>query len=135
MKKKFLLLTLMFCLSLGIISCSSKPAKETSTENTKSTDDTAVESEDDSVTAEEGSEDWDSFLDDYEEYIDSYIKMAKKAQAGDVSAVAEYADCLEKAQSMDKKLENAEAELSESQLKRFMAIQTKLLSAIQKMSK
>ncbi len=73
--------------------------------------------------------DWDSVLDDYEEYFDKYVKLLKKAQSGDVSALTEYAEMLEKAQSIGSKLESAKGELTPKQSARFLKIQQKLLNA------
>lgn len=77
-----------------------------------------------------GSEDWDKALDDYEAYIDSYIKLLKKAQAGDMSAMTEYPTCLEKAEAFGKKFDNAKGSMSTKQMKRYMEITTKMTTAI-----
>lgn len=82
-----------------------------------------------STTTSSSSEDWDEVLDSYEEYVDSYIELAKKAKDGDPSALAEYSDLLQKAQSLSDKLSNSESEMSSSQLNRYMEITTKFSSA------
>lgn len=75
------------------------------------------------------SKDWDKALDDYEAYIDSYIKLLKKAQAGDLSAMTEYPTCLEKAEAFSKKFDNAKGSMSTKQMKRYMEITTKMTTA------
>ncbi len=66
----------------------------------------------------------------YEEYIDEYVKLLKKAQAGDVSAVTENASLLEKAQSLSEQLSDAEGELTPAQISRFSKLQQKISSAM-----
>lgn len=75
------------------------------------------------------SEDWDKALDDYEAYVDSYIKLLKKAQAGDLSAMSEYPTCLEKAEAFGKKFDNAKGSMSTKQIKRYTDITMKITTA------
>lgn len=75
------------------------------------------------------SNNWDSTLDEYEKYIDNYIKLYKKAQNGDTSALTEYASLLEKAQSLSEKLSNAQGDLTPTQASRFIKLQQKLANA------
>ena len=77
------------------------------------------------------SSDWDSVLDEYEDYVDQYVKLYKKAMAGDMSAMAEYAGMLEKAQSLFSKLENAQGEMTAAQISRMNKIQMKMVNAMQ----
>lgn len=78
------------------------------------------------------SSEWDEVLDDYEKYIDQYIKLYKKATAGDMSAMTEYASMLEKAESLENKLKKAKnGTLTASQISRMAKIQNKMISAIQ----
>lgn len=84
------------------------------------------------VTEEESqakTEDWDSVLDDYETFITDYVSLMKKAKAGDVSAVTEYASCLEKANSLGEKLEKAQSTLTSSQISRMTKLQAKIIAA------
>ena len=76
------------------------------------------------------STDWDSVLDDYEEFVDKYIKLFKKAKNGDASAITEYGECLEKAESLQSKLENAKSELTSKQVSRLTKIINKLSNAV-----
>ncbi|MEG1916402.1 MAG: hypothetical protein RR061_06945 [Muribaculaceae bacterium] len=74
------------------------------------------------------SEDWDSILDEYETFITDYISLMKKAKAGDMSAMTEYASCLEKANSLGEKLEKAST-LTSSQISRMTKLQAKIVAA------
>ena len=82
-----------------------------------------------SSSSKNDSNEWDSVLDDYEKFVDKYIKLFKKAQNGDTSAISEYAECLEKAQSLQEKLENAKSNLTSKQVSRLTKIINKLSSA------
>lgn len=77
----------------------------------------------------QSSNNWDSTLDEYESFVDQYIKFYKKAQSGDMSAMSEYAECLEKAQSLQSKLENAKSDLTPAQAARLAKIGAKLAKA------
>lgn len=72
---------------------------------------------------------WDDILVSYEKYIDQYIKLYKKAQGGDVSAITEYASMMEKANDLTEKLQGAGDELTAAQAKKFAKLQTKLANA------
>ena len=132
------------CVALGLtmVSCGNKnEEKNTAQDSLNDTEcvnyvDTPVQdtSADASVAAtdsksSENSENWDAVLDSYENYVNQYIKLMKKAQAGDVSAVAEYASMMEKAEDLSNKLEKAEDSLSSAQLARYTKITQKLASA------
>lgn len=80
------------------------------------------------------SNNWDKILDSYEIYVDRYIQLAKKAQNGDISAISEYAQCLEKAEELQKQLENADSNLSTNQLNRLNKIIAKLATAASEIS-
>jgi hypothetical protein len=75
-------------------------------------------------------ENWDAVLKSYEDYIDKCIKLVKKAGSGDVSAITEYADILEKAEDLQNKLENASKDLSAAQASKLLKLQTKLANAV-----
>ena len=105
---------------------------ESSDESTYETE-TAELSNESSETTEEasGSEDWDELLRSYEEYVNQYISVMKKATKGDMSAMSEYPELLEKAQEYSDKLENAKNDMSASQLAKYNKITTKMLKAAQ----
>lgn len=79
------------------------------------------------------SENWDEVLKSYENYIDQYIKLMKKAMAGDASALSESAKILEKAEDLQEKLEDADDELSASQSAKLIKLQQKLIDAAAEM--
>lgn len=76
------------------------------------------------------SENWDAVLDNYESYIDQYIALYKKAQAGDMSAMSEYATFMEKAAELSEKLSNAKSDMSSAQMSRFVKLQAKLTAGM-----
>ena len=78
-------------------------------------------------------EDWDALLNAYENYVDKYISYMKKAAKGDMTALAEYPSLMEKAQEFSEKLQNAQGEMSSSQLARFNKINMKMANAANKM--
>lgn len=80
-----------------------------------------------------GSSDWDSLLDTYEQYVDKYISCVKKAANGDATALVEYPSLLEKAQELSNKLQDAQGNMSSSQLDRYMQITNKMAQAAQEM--
>lgn len=90
------------------------------------------ETEDDGIEVSSNntsSNSWDSILDDYEAFVDKYIKLLEKAQSGDMSAITEYAESLEKAESLQSKLENSKSDLTSAQISRLNKIISKLSTA------
>ncbi len=75
------------------------------------------------------SEDWDAVLQSYEDYIDQYVKFLKKAKNGDMSAMSEYTDMMDKATDLSEKLQNASENLTSEQMVRFTRLQEKLVKA------
>lgn len=120
-----------------------KEVEETTTSgsssSSESSDDSSVSSddssdEDESISSSStSSKDWDSMLDSYEEYVDKYIVLAKKAAKGDMSAMAEYAGLMQKAQDLSDKINGAKGDMSASQWARYMKITTKMTKAAQEM--
>lgn len=80
----------------------------------------------DTEPASSQSTNWDALLDEYEDYMNQTVKMAKKAQSGDMSAMTEYASLLEKAERLQKKFENAGNDMTPAQVARLNKIATKL---------
>jgi len=109
----------------------SSKLKEVSTNSSSASSSTSSTSSDENVTSTKkvGSENWNSILDSYEKYINQYIALLKKANAGDASALTEYATMMEKATEFADKLENASDDLSAAQSARFLKLQTKLTNA------
>ncbi|WP_052180796.1 DUF6591 domain-containing protein [Alistipes sp. ZOR0009] len=128
--KKITLAVLAFSAILLVASCGSKETKE-SADTATTTSLTGTE-----TTAETASsENWDDVLNSYEEYIDQYIKLMKKANAGDMSAVSEYPAMMDKANELGEKLQNASTTLTTEQMSRFTELQTKLTNAATEMMK
>ena len=72
----------------------------------------------------------DDMLNEYEKYVDRYIATLKKAQAGDMSAMAEYAKLLEQAQKLQEKIEKMQGDMSATQVARYAKITSKLANAL-----
>ena len=92
------------------------------------------DSEDDDIDDEpsfisDSSEDWDAVLKSYEEFIDKYIALLKKANQGDMSALTEYVNMMEKASDLAEKLGDANDELTPEQAAKFLKLQTKFTNA------
>lgn len=91
------------------------------------------EDEDDSIKSAESNqkntEDWDAVLDAYENYVDKYIAVLKKVSKGDVSAMAEYSDLMQKSTEFSEKIAKAENDMSSSQISRYMKITNKMAKA------
>jgi hypothetical protein len=101
---------------------------------TGSSSSSSYEESDDEPIVSSSSEDWDAVLKSYENYIDQYIKLLKKANSGDLNALTEYAEMMEKATDLAEKMENAGDELSTSQMTKFVKLQTKLANAAANMN-
>jgi len=121
----------------SIILCSEKKEKEEEEEDEKeslSSSSSSNYSDNDENKKERYSsssetENWDKVLDSYENYIDQYIKLLKKAEDGDMDAMSEYTEMMEKATDLTEKMENADDEMSTSQMSRFVKLQNKLANA------
>lgn len=104
------------------------------TEVIESSSGTITEDDDESISSSStGSADWDSMLDSYEQYVNKYIALLKKASNGDMTAMAEYAGLMQKAQELSDKMNGAQGDMSASQWARYMKITTKMTTAAQEM--
>ncbi len=114
----------------------SKAKKDWGSTSVVETEEVSEETVADEVIAEDesspssSSEDWDKILDEYEKYCDKLVTAAKKAQAGDISVMTEYASLLESAESLQKKLNNAGPNLSAAQAARLNKIAAKMANAM-----
>lgn len=81
----------------------------------------------------DGDSDIDEFLDAYERYFDKYISLLKKANAGDPTALAEYAGMYQELINMQKKLEGKKSQMTMEQIQRLNKISAKLMKAAQEM--
>ncbi len=86
------------------------------------------------TTSSSDNENWDELLDNYEKYTDKYIKIFKKMENDDMSAMAEYGDLLEKAERLEKSLKKAKRDnnLSRAQMRRLLKIENKMIKTIGK---
>ena len=78
-----------------------------------------------------GSAAWDSTSDSYQQYVNKYIALMKKASNGDMTAMAEYAGLMQKAQELSDKISGAQGDMSASQWARYVKITTKMTTAAQ----
>ena len=148
MNIKNLQLAILATIALTFTACGNKTEKETSfdeptTEMETSSFDTEeitdgptdeiYEEKEEVVSTPKGNNNIDEYLKSYEEYVDQYIKLMKKAKDGDVSAMTEYAEYMEKATDLSEKMEKAESEMSSAQMAKFLKIQAKLTQAASSM--
>ncbi|WP_291097914.1 MULTISPECIES: DUF6591 domain-containing protein [unclassified Empedobacter] len=148
MNIKNLQLAILATIALTFTACGNKTEKETSfdeptTEMETSSFDTEEitdgptneisEEKEEVVSTPKGNNNIDEYLKSYEEYVDQYIKLMKKAKDGDVSAMTEYAEYMEKATDLSEKMEKAESEMSSAQMAKFLKIQAKLTQAASSM--
>ena len=113
--------------------CQNK-GKSSNTEVIESSSGTISEDDDESISSSStGSADWDSMLDSYKQYVNKYIALLKKASNGDMTAMAEYAGLMQKAQELSDKMNGAQGDMSASQWARYMKITTKMTTAAQEM--
>lgn len=115
-------------LSNAVDAVNDSTAPSISDESESTSDESASESSE-SASSSSSSEDWDALLDSYEEYVDEYIKLMKKAENGDMSAMTEVASYMEKAQALSNKMANAKGSMSASQVARYTKILNKMASA------
>ena len=120
-------------------SSSSSESSDDSSVSSDDSDDSSVSSDDSSdddkstSRSSTASADWDSMLNSYEQYVNKYIALVKKASNGDMTAMAEYAGLMQKAQELSDKMNGAQGEMSASQWARYMKITTKMTKAAQEM--
>ena len=102
-------------------------------ENDHDADEESDSAEEETVktaSSSKGSENWDALLKSYEDYIDHYVVLMKKAKNGDLNAIAQYAEYMQKATDLQEKIEDAQGDLSISQSAKFLKLQSKLLKTI-----
>lgn len=89
-------------------------------------------SENDNSESTLNSNNWDNILDEYEGYVDEYIDFFQKAKNGDMSALQEYPKLMEKAENLQKSLQQRKNNnsLNNSQTKRMLKIQKKMINGI-----
>ena len=134
------------CLGLRLVLATTSDNYLNYTPKPKEPEESTIDSDDNDITADidddddeevksgKSSENWDKVLDDYESYVDSYLKLYKKAMDGDASAMSEYINMLDKAQSFQRKLEKAGDDLSISQMNRLNKISLKMAKEAEKIA-
>lgn len=83
-----------------------------------------------STTSSSAASNTEELLQSYEAFIDDYINALKKVKAGDMSFMTEYPKLMEKAQAIDSKIKENQAELTKDQMKRYIKLQTKMSNAM-----
>lgn len=78
--------------------------------------------------SDSGSTDWDKVLDEYEKFVNSYVSFVNKASNGNATALAEYAEMLEKAEEFSSKLDSAKGDMSTAQMNRLLKLENKMAS-------
>lgn len=93
--------------------------------------DYVIEEEDATVDEETSvfASDVDDMLNEYERFVDKYIALYKKAANGDMSAMSEYAQYMESAETLSDKIDRCAGEMNAAQTKRYMAITNKMTKA------
>lgn len=109
-------------------STSSSYSSDSDDDDSSLDDDGSSDDDSDTASSSSGSQDWDALLNSYEQYVNKYVSLAKKASKGDISALTEYAEFLEKAQDLSEKMSDAKGEMSTSQWARYMKITNKMAS-------
>lgn len=82
------------------------------------------------TTTSSRSSDIDEMLVSYEKYVDQYIKYVKKVSDGDLSAMVEYTNFLEKTTDLAEKMEKVQSNFSSAQLKKYLEINNKFTNAL-----
>lgn len=138
-------LLLMAAVIVAMTACSGNKAKSTETTEPKTEttepvykdaavvdntlpEDTEEDTEEVTETKQSGT-DWDKFLDEYDSYCTKIAALSKKAMAGDMSAMTDYASLIESAEALESKLEDAESEMTPAQIARLNKIVQKIAQA------
>lgn len=96
-------------------------------------EDSSDVSSDDEVAEDASDVDFDELLADYEEYYTEYIDAWKNAANGDMEALTECQELMEKAQNLSDKLDKYHGDMTPAQLAKFEKVQMKLLKAAQEL--
>ena len=133
-------LAIVVCIALSLTACGNN-SEEKTTELESSSVDTVVEDVDNKpeeelsesteevITSTKANNDIDAYIKSYEEYVDQYLKLIKKSKSGDLSAMTEYTEYLQKTSDVSEKIQNIKSEMSPAQMDKFLKIHTKLIKA------
>ena len=109
--------------------CKESEALKIASEKAKSFSINSKIKDDVTISKNNGDKNWEKILTDYESYTNQCIKLLKKANSGDVSAMTEYLEVLQKAQDIQESFLEAEDDITTAQMERFIKIQKKLIDA------
>ena len=76
--------------------------------------------------------DYDKLLDDYEDYMNEYLTLYRKSLNGDASAMSKYPELMQKAENLQKSLEEADknGQLNDKQMKRLNNLLMEYMDAL-----
>ena len=76
--------------------------------------------------------DYDKLLDDYEDYMNEYLTLYRKSLNGDASAMSKYPELMQKAENLQKSLEEADknGQLNAKQMKRLNNLLMEYMDAL-----
>lgn len=103
--------------------------KEVQTNSTNEATMKSSNSQNSNIAESKSTEEWDRVLDDYEEYVDKYLDFIKKANDGDMTALAEYPELMLKANTTFETLQKVQGDLTIEQAARMMKVQLKMAKA------
>ncbi len=122
-------ITVKLIYSVGEDNSKESEALKIASEKAKSFSINSKIKDDVTISENNGDKNWEKILTDYESYTNQCIKLLKKANSGDVSAMTEYLEVLQKAQDIQESFLEAEDDITTAQMERFMKIQQKLIDA------
>ena len=139
MKLKFLSMALIAMMAVSCGGKNNENEAETTEEDVVATvidtldqggSETTMEVTESSTSSSSASSaDIDAWLDKYERLMNTYVSLAKKAKAGDMSAVTEYASYAEQLNELYSDLENVSGNMTPAQTSRLARIYAKMASA------
>lgn len=122
-------ITVKLIYSIGEDNSKESEALKIASEKAKSFSINSKIKDDVTISENNGDKNWEKILTDYESYTNQCIKLLKKANSGDVSAMTEYLEVLQKAQDIQESFLEAEDDITTAQMERFIKIQKKLIDA------
>lgn len=122
-------ITVKLIYSVGEDNSKESEALKIASEKAKSFSINSKIKDDVTISENNGDKNWEKILTDYESYTNQCIKLLKKANSGDVSAMTEYLEVLQKAQDIQESFLEAEDDITTAQMERFIKIQKKLIDS------
>ena len=121
-------ITVKLIYSVGEDNSKESEALKIASEKAKSFSINSKIKDDVTISENNGNKNWEKILTDYESYTNQCIKLLKKANSGDVSAMTEYLEVLQKAQDIQESFLEAEDDITTAQMERFIKIQKNSLT-------